>query len=339
MANQEVNRLDLQKCFTRLKQLPIIFECDQPFGQLNRNITAMSILKITNLQKNYGSLKALDGLDLTIEKGQAFGILGPNGSGKTTTLGIVLGTLFANGGDYSWFESGKSNDLLKRVGSLLETPNFFPYLNAYDNLKIIAHIREVENPGYDAILKLVNLAERGHSNFSTYSFGMKQRLAIGAALIGDPEVLILDEPTNGLDPQGIIEVREIIQKIAKSGKTIIMASHILDEVEKICSHVAILNKGRLIATGPVGAIIHNKPMYIVGGSDIELINNTLGRCAWVQDKIILDNNLIEITTDEHVSGEFINKFFYDNDIILSHIQLRRKRLEEEFIEIVKKVNG
>lgn len=299
----------------------------------------MSILQITNLQKNYGAIKALNGLDLTIERGQAFGLLGPNGSGKTTTLGIVLGTLFANGGDYSWFDSGKSPELLKRVGSLLETPNFFPYLNAYDNLKVIAHIRGIKNPDYEGVLKMVNLNERAKSKFSTYSFGMKQRLAIGSALIGNPEVMILDEPTNGLDPQGIIEVREIIQEIAKSGKTIIMASHILDEVEKICSHVAILNKGRLIANGSVGSIIHNKPMYIVGGSDIEKISSVLNGCNWIHNKLRLEHDQIEITTDESINGEFINRYFFDKGIILDHLQLRRKRLEEEFIEIVKKENS
>lgn len=294
----------------------------------------MKILQINHVSKNYGTLKALDGLELSIEKGQVFGLLGPNGSGKTTTLGIVLGTIFPDGGDYSWFEEGKSHHLLTKVGALLETPNFFPYLNAYDNLKIVAHVRQVENPDFEGILQLVNLKERGRSKFANYSYGMKQRLAIGAALIGNPEVLILDEPTNGLDPEGIIEVREIILKIAGTGKTIIMASHILDEVEKICSHVAILRRGKLLASGHVGAIIHNKPLFLLGAEDQEKMVQLLGQLRWVAKYQPAENKLWEVTTEEDISGELINRTFADNGIYLSHLQMRKKRLEEEFIEIV-----
>lgn len=294
----------------------------------------MKVLQINQLSKNYGALKALDGLELSIEKGQTFGLLGPNGSGKTTTLGIVLGTIFSDGGDYSWFEEGKSHSLLTKVGALLETPNFFPYLNAYDNLKVIAHVRQVKNPDFEGILKLVNLQERGKSKFANYSYGMKQRLAIGAALIGDPEVLILDEPTNGLDPEGIIEVREIILKIARTGKTIIMASHILDEVEKICSHVAILRRGKLLANGPVGSIIHNKPLFLLGAPSGDKMVKILSELKWINEFHLGENNLWEVTTEENISGELINKTFSESGIYLSHIQMKKKRLEEEFIEIV-----
>ena len=211
----------------------------------------MTVLQISGLTKKYGKITALKSLDLKIEQGNVYGLLGPNGSGKTTTLGIILGILKQDDGSFSWFGDKYGDQYRLKIGAILETPNFYPYLNADENLEIIRHIKNDQNADFTELLTMVNLVDRRKSNFSTYSLGMKQRLAIAATLIGEPEVLIFDEPTNGLDPQGIAEVREILKKIANTGKTVIMASHILDEVEKICSHVAIIKKGQLLATGPV----------------------------------------------------------------------------------------
>ncbi|MFB0924859.1 MAG: ATP-binding cassette domain-containing protein, partial [Vicingaceae bacterium] len=210
-----------------------------------------TILNINGISKSYGKVKALNNLSLKINQGEIYGILGPNGSGKTTTLGIILDVLNADSGSFSWNEQENSKYDRKKIGSLLETPNFYPYLSARQNLSIVCKIKEVSESEVDRVLSLVDLISRANSKFKTFSLGMKQRLAIASALLGDPEVLVLDEPTNGLDPQGIAEIRTIILDLAAAGKTIIMASHILDEVEKTCSHVAVLKLGNLLTFGPI----------------------------------------------------------------------------------------
>jgi len=229
----------------------------------------MPVLSVHNLAKNYGSLAALDGLSLSVEQGQVFGLLGPNGSGKTTLLAILLEVIHPSGGSFTWFDGTEGDRVRRRIGALLETPNFYPYLNADQNLSIVASLKRRPSPPVDELLDLVQLKERRRSAYKTYSLGMKQRLALAACLVGDPDVLILDEPTNGLDPEGMVEMRQVIQKIAAQGKTIILASHILDEVEKICSHVAIIKKGKLLATGAMGSILSDQPTVEVGAADIE----------------------------------------------------------------------
>lgn len=293
----------------------------------------MSILSIQNLTKEYGVITAVNNLSLEIQPGEIYGLLGPNGSGKTTTLGMILGIIHPKSGNYQWFDGEYSeHDARKRIGTLLETPNFYPYMNAIQNLEIVALIKKAKNVPYDELLKLVNLHHRKNSPFKAYSLGMKQRLAIAAALIGDPDVLIFDEPTNGLDPQGIAEVRETIRTIAEKGKTIIMASHILDEVEKICSHVAIIKNGNLLATGTVGSIISNDKQIEVATAD----NTSLMRLLQAHQmvfKITSDNNILTLSTDENVTASEINQLCFENKITLTHLVVRKKSLEAEFLEI------
>ncbi|MFK8103912.1 MAG: ABC transporter ATP-binding protein [Saprospiraceae bacterium] len=292
----------------------------------------MEVLRIDQLNKKYGAIHAVKNLNLSIQKGEIFGLLGPNGSGKTTTLGMVLGITKQNSGSFSWFGEGSTATNRKNIGALLETPNFYPYLNADKNLEIIAHIKRVKTPNFDDLLDLVNLKHRRKSKFKTYSLGMKQRLAIAAALVGNPEVLIFDEPTNGLDPQGIAEVRETIIKIAERGKTIIMASHILDEVEKVCSHVAIIKNGSLLATGTVGSIMNSDLQVEIAASDNEALKSLLGQLPEikhlqeVRDKLILEVN-------NSFSTSKLNQFAFDNGIVLTHLAAKSKSLEEEFLEI------
>jgi ABC-type multidrug transport system ATPase subunit len=231
----------------------------------------MSVLQINQLSKSYGRIQAVKDLSLQIEAGSVYGILGPNGSGKTTTLGMILGIIHPDSGSYQWFDGRYGDQARRCVGALLETPNFYPYLSARDNLDIIAHIKKVPTTGLSSILEQVNLADRQHDVFRNYSLGMKQRLAIAASMVGDPDVLIFDEPTNGLDPQGIAEIRSIILDIAHTGKTIFMASHILDEVEKVCSHVAIIKQGKLLAAGSVGSIINNDITLELNSDQNELL--------------------------------------------------------------------
>ena len=292
----------------------------------------MPILKTQNLRKTYGKLVALEGLDLNIEAGNVYGLLGPNGSGKTTTLGIILGILSMDSGEYEWFDGAYGDKARMKIGSILETPNFYPYLNAIENLKIVARIKNVGYDQFDELLELVDLAHRKKSKFKTYSLGMKQRLAIAATLVGKPDVLIFDEPTNGLDPQGIAEVRNILKRIADSGRTVLMASHILDEVEKICSHVAIIKKGKLLATGPVGAILSSDKLMEIGSDDLEALKAFLEDHPMIK-KISPLNGFLECQVDETLSVSEINEKAFTNGIILNHLVSRKRRLEEEFLEI------
>ena len=294
----------------------------------------MSVLEINGLNKAYGKIKALQDLSLTIEPGNVYGILGPNGSGKTTTLGVILGILKQDSGTYTWFDDQYGEYCRMKIGAILETPNFFPYLNAVDNLGIVKHIKQSKETNFDEILELVNLAQRKYSKFRTYSLGMKQRLAIAATMIGDPEVIIFDEPTNGLDPQGIAEVRETLQNVASTGKTVIMASHILDEVEKICSHVAIIKKGRLLATGTVGSILSNDITVEIGSEDSEKLNGFLESYKGVSN-IKSKNGNFEFNLDESVPIHGLSMDLFKKGIVLTHLVARKKRLEEEFLEITK----
>lgn len=292
----------------------------------------MSILQIQGLSKRYGAVTALNKLTLEIEAGSVYGILGPNGSGKTTTLGIVLGIIKPDSGSFSWFEGKYGDQERMYIGALLETPNFYPYLSPVKNLEITAHIKKVAEPKIDPLLELVNLAHRRDSDFSTFSFGMKQRLAIAAALIGDPEVLIFDEPTNGLDPQGIAEVRDIILRIANEGKTIIMASHILDEVEKVCSHVAIIKRGKLLANGEVGAILSNDRQVDIAAEDLGRLRELLANLPGIH-AISEKNKLLQLQVSPAMTAAELNKLAFDNGLIINHLVMKPKSLESEFLEI------
>jgi ABC-type multidrug transport system ATPase subunit len=295
----------------------------------------MPILSVQNLAKNYGSLAALDGLSLSVEQGQVFGLLGPNGSGKTTLLAILLDVIRPSGGSFAWFDGTERGNVRRRIGALLETPNFYPYLNADQNLSLVASIKRRPSPSVDELLDLVQLRERRRSPFKTYSLGMKQRLALAACLIGNPDVLILDEPTNGLDPEGMVEMRQVIQKIAAQGKTIILASHILDEVEKICSHVAIIKKGRLLASGAIGSILSDQPTLEVGAADIENLQRLLSAVPQIR-KISRQENHLVLELDPGRTPDEINRLAFEHGIVLNHLVSKRQSLEVEFLEITRK---
>ena len=294
----------------------------------------MTILEVKDLSKNYGRIRAVNSLNLEVNKGQVYGILGPNGSGKTTTLGMVLGIIRPDRGNFTWFRDQNINNPLHKVGALLETPNFYPYLHADGNLAIVRHIKRSSETNFDRILELVHLKKRRTSKFRTYSLGMKQRLAIASALIGDPEVLIFDEPTNGLDPEGIADVRNIIVRIAEMGKTIIMASHILAEVEKVCSHVAILKEGQLLASGHIGAILSDDKIIEIRAPDMDKVRQLV--ISFKGFKFLSENTgyLLIGITGNHTAGD-LNQFLFSNGIVLDHLQEKRATLEEEFLEIVK----
>ncbi len=291
----------------------------------------MAVLDISNLSKSYGKVQALDQLNLSVEAGQIFGILGPNGSGKTTTLGIILGIIMSDSGSYNWFGEPGSSAQRRRVGAILETPNFYTHMSASDNLKLVAHIKRIENPDINGILRTVGLLERASSAFKTYSLGMKQRLAIGACLLGDPEVLIFDEPTNGLDPQGMAEVRELLRNIGQQGKTILLASHIIDEVEKVCTHAAIIKRGKLLASGMVSELLSGEQMVEVSASNIEQLSRSLQSSPLVKS-LRQDSGKLICAVNDGVSTEDLNRYAQQQGIVLNHLTARKKSLEQEFLE-------
>lgn len=293
-----------------------------------------NVLQLSAISKAYGKIQALQNVSYNVPKGSVFGILGPNGSGKTTMLGIVLDALQKDSGSFTWFDQPGSADTRKRIGSLLETPNFYHYLSAVDNLKItqaISH-RGTEEDIHKA-LETVKLTERKHSKFSTYSLGMKQRLAIGAALLGNPEVIVFDEPTNGLDPVGILEIRELIKELAKQGKTIIMASHLLDEVEKVCTHVAIMKRGTLLTAGAVDEVLANEDIVEINGNNDEGLQRLFSNYHGVKTVKHNGNHLQLYFTLGTANLEAINKFCFDNGIVLNHLLLKKKSLETKFFEL------
>lgn len=291
----------------------------------------MITLEVNHLGKNYGPIRALDDFSIQIETGQVFGLLGPNGSGKTTFLGIITGILAPNSGSFRWFENKWSVPNLQ-IGALLETPNFYPYLNADQNLDIVRQIKGVPSGKFDELLELVKLKDRRHSKFSTYSLGMKQRLAIASTMVGDPEVLIFDEPTNGLDPEGIAEVRNILNDIASTGRTVIMASHILNEVEKICSHVAIIKKGELLASGPVGMILGNHDLLELSSLEMEKLIQW-SKAQTFSKGVRMKGGLLELEIEPEVTTETIVKSIHSDGILLNHIVRKKRSLEEEFLQI------
>ncbi len=297
-----------------------------------------SILTIQNLTKKYGPITAVNNLSLTIDKGNVYGILGPNGSGKSTTLGIVLNVVNKTSGDYFWFDGTIStHQALKRVGAIIERPNFYPYMTAAQNLALVCKIKDVSTAKIDEKLALVGLSERKDDKFRTYSLGMKQRLAIASALLNDPDILILDEPTNGLDPEGIHQIREIIKSIAKQGTTILLASHLLDEVEKVCSHVVILKKGTSLYTGSVDGMTSNEGFFTLQSEDLEQLKQVLDKMPAFK-KVTISGDYVVAYLNAKLDGHELNKLLFEKGITLSYLVHRKESLEEQFLEITKNQN-
>jgi ABC-2 type transport system ATP-binding protein len=292
------------------------------------------ILQLTNLSKNYGHIKAVDDLSLTVKRGEVFGLLGPNGSGKTTTLGIILGVLFQTSGQYKWFGESPTATQRKKLGAVLEMPNFYPYLGGTNNLKIIAQIKGVDYSDINRVLRVTGLEKRGYDRFKTYSYGMKQRLAIAAALLGNPRVLILDEPTNGLDPQGIAEIRELIQRIASEGITIILASHLLDEVQKICSHVAVLKTGKLLFCDRVDELVNSTGLVVVQASNMPQLRAALVAHDQIE-AITQENDHYVVSFKNNVIPWQLNTYLFEKGIALNHLSIRKKTLETHFLELLR----
>ena len=295
-----------------------------------------TILKITNLNKIFNrKLHAVKNVSFEIKKGNVYGILGPNGSGKSTTLGIVLNVVNKTSGEFEWFE-GKldTHHALKKVGAIIERPNFYPYMTAKENLELVCKIKETPFSKVEEKLELVGLLERKNDKFRTFSLGMKQRLAIASALLNDPEILILDEPTNGLDPQGIRQIRDIIRVIASQGTTILLASHLLDEVEKVCSHVVVLQKGVMLYQGSVHNMIENNSFFELKSNNNQQLKLVLQNHPSVE-KIVDEEEKVLVFLKQDIAAQELNSYLFENKIVLEHLVKRKNSLEEQFLELTK----
>ena len=294
-----------------------------------------TILKITNLHKKYRKVHAVNNVSVEIKKGNVYGILGPNGSGKSTTLGIVLNVVNRTSGEFEWFDGKYStHDALKKVGAIIERPNFYPYMTAEDNLKLVCKIKDIPYTKVYEKLELVGLLERKDSKFKTFSLGMKQRLAIASALLNDPEILILDEPTNGLDPQGIRQIRDLIRIIANQGTTILLASHLLDEVEKVCSHVIVIRNGVTLYQGTVDGITANEGFFELESENLEQLQAALQHFSQIE-KIEKDENKLLVYLNDNLEPAELNSYLFKQNITLTHLVKRKHSLEEQFLELTK----
>lgn len=292
-----------------------------------------TVLEINGLSKSYGGLRALHDFSLNISRGEICGILGPNGSGKTTTLGILLDIIKADDGEFRWFGQRPTSALRRRVGALLEAPAFYPYLSGVSNLRVLADIKGCGYGQIDALLDLVGLSNRKKSKFRTYSLGMKQRLAIAAALLGDPEVLILDEPTNGLDPKGIADIRKLITEIGNQGITILLASHLLDEVQKVCTHVVILDKGIKLGDGNVDQVLNTSPAVELAASNNEQLIKTLKDSSWFTETR-MEGGLVVAELASDIQPDTINRYLVEKGIFLTHLAIRKQTLEKYFFKLL-----
>jgi len=294
-----------------------------------------TLLELDGLSKSFGRLKAVDQLTFTLKKGYSYGLLGPNGSGKSTTLGMILNVVNPTSGSFSWYEGVLSTQqALKKIGAIIERPNFYPYMTALQNLQLICKIKQCSDATLQEKLELVGLWERRNSKFSTYSLGMKQRLAIAAALINNPELLILDEPTNGLDPEGIHQIRGLIKKIAAQGTTILLASHLLDEVEKVCSHVIILKNGVKYYEGPVDGI-HKSFGYIeLKAQNLKLLKQFMAALEEV-DSIEEESSMLKVFLKSDLNTEELSERLAQEKIYITHLAQKKPSLEEQFLTLTK----
>lgn len=292
------------------------------------------VLKVKNLTKKFKHI-AVNNISFEVEKGNVYGLLGPNGSGKSTTLGMLLTTINPTSGHWQWFDHESTTpETLKKIGAIIEQPNFYPYLTAVQNLKIVCTIKEISEKRIDEVLELVGLSERKNDKFSTYSLGMKQRLSIASALLNEPEVLILDEPTNGLDPEGIIQIRELVMTIAQMGTTILVASHMLDEIEKICSHVIILKNGASLYVGPVDEMTASKGYFELDADDQSSLQKALEESGKFS-KIVFKNNKVKAFIDADITALELNKHLASKGIYLTHLVKAKESLESQFLDLVK----
>ncbi len=291
------------------------------------------VIRTDALTKYYGSILAVDSLSLQVPRGHVFGLLGPNGSGKTTLISMLLGLVRPSSGSFSLLEPGTGQaEALHRVGAIVETPSFYPNLSGRRNLAYFQGISGRGTPGeLDGLLEQVGLGERGGDRFGTYSLGMKQRLGLAYTLLGGPELLLLDEPTNGMDPAGMAEVRELIRELGTAGRTVLISSHLLHEVEQVCDSVAILSKGKLIAQGAVAELLQPREQVRLRTSDDAKAREILGALEWIEEVKSEDGALVVAVA--HARSTDLSAALSRQEVYVTEIAPVQVSLEEYFLEI------
>lgn len=296
------------------------------------------ILRTRGLTKRYGTTTVVDNLNLELRGGEVFGLLGPNGSGKSTTVSMILGLVQPTSGDIEAFGMplrGKRWEILRQIGAIIESPAFYPYLSGRDNLAIYRRaLGDIGETAIDDVLERVGLAERGSDLYREYSLGMKQRLGIASTLLRDPHLVILDEPTNGLDPAGTREVRDLIPRLASEGRTVLVSSHLLHEVEQVCDRVAILQRGIMLAEGPVADLlgVYNAIRIRVGADgERETTLATLRTMPWVTDARIDDDYIVALAPITRAGD--INRALVAQGIFAAELTPVRPTLEAVFLDL------
>ncbi len=292
------------------------------------------VIKATHLSKHYGTVQAVKDVSFTVQRRDVFGFLGPNGSGKSTTISMMLGLVVPTAGHVDLFGFGEQrrSEALTRVGAIIESPTFYPYMSGRDNLRVLAQLRPgVSEQRITDVLEIIGLSDTGSKRYGNYSLGMKQRLAIGATLLHDPELLMLDEPTNGLDPAGMLEVRHLIQRLAANGKTIFLSSHLLSEVEQVCNRVAILRKGEIMVEGSIDELSERGQAIKVRVSDPERAIETLNKVNGVT-KIERDGEYLIVTAAPSRTPD-INVALVQADIAVFELRPAGNSLEQVFLSV------
>jgi ABC-2 type transport system ATP-binding protein len=296
----------------------------------------MHVIETRGLTKRYGGLLAIDDISFSVEQGQVFGFLGPNGSGKTTTIGMLLGIITPTAGEVRLLGLTGRHGLhaaRQKVGATLETPNFYPYLSGWDNLRIVANLKGVSSKAMEETLELVGLLARRKDKFQGYSLGMKQRLAIAATLLGDPQLVILDEPANGLDPDGMREIRALITALGQGGKTVFVSSHLLNEVERTCTHVAILRKGRIVRQASVRDLLKTAMMVELRGPEPERLRAAAQAYPGATSVSVRDESVVVELQDDDTAS--LNRWLAGQGVFVSYLAPQRLSLEEAFIDLTR----
>ncbi len=296
---------------------------------------AGNVVETIGLTKDYGDVRAVSDLSLQVPRGTVLGLLGPNGAGKTTIIGTLLGLIRPSSGTIRLFGkeiNGSTNEAVRRIGAIMETPAFYPYLSGRDNLRYFQGISGTGGVAeIESLLDLVGLTDRADARFNTYSLGMKHRLGIAFALLGDPELLLLDEPTNGLDPSGMAEVRQLLRNLGDGERTIVLASHLLNEVEQVCDHVAILNKGSMIADGAVRELIGRRDRIHLSTTDDVAAHRVLTEFDWVDSVLAIDGGLVVEAPSDRAAE--ISEGLARADIYPTELRAVSTSLEQFFLQV------
>jgi ABC-2 type transport system ATP-binding protein len=290
-----------------------------------------AVIETKGLTRRYGTLTAVDGLTLRVRRGEVYGFLGPNGAGKTTTLRMLVGLVRPTSGSATVLGARPgSPEGLARIGALIEAPGFYPFLSARDNLRVLAMHSGLGAERVDPVLEEVGLGERAKNRFDTYSQGMKQRLGVASALLRDPDVLILDEPTNGLDPKGMAEMREFIRGLGRGGRTVLLSSHLMAEVEHVCGRVGVIHQGALVREGTVDELRGGRSL-VVRAEPLDRAGHLLEGLAGVT-KVSAHEGALTVTADP-AEASAINHALVAAGIAVSELRSEQASLEDVFLEL------